>query len=50
MYLIKLMKKLCTVVYTAHNVLPHINGEEKYREYKAMAGKRDPPKIQILHL
>ena len=33
-FLINILKKRTRVVYTAHNVLPHVNGNAKMQEYK----------------
>ena len=35
-YIIKLLKHFSTVIYTAHNVLPHVNGNSKKKLYNGL--------------
>lgn len=40
-FFLKIMKRKVKVIYTAHNVLPHINGERKIRKYEALYNEVD---------
>lgn len=41
LHLVRILKKKCYVVHTAHNILPHVNGESKREQYKKLYDEVD---------